>query len=144
MLTKLNIFEPKIYIKGSCIKTNIKDLPTKNEIKNKLFKYFNEHPEERHFFQKNFDLVSKKPLINFINPDTIYYIKSFIFEINESTYNKIYNSIYDKFLMELNEINAMAYADLSMYYPDRYEYQISYLLIEKLANLIDEFESFKK
>ena len=135
MLTKLNIFEPKITIKGFHIETNIKDIPSKIEIKDKICNYFNENPKERHFFQENFNLVSKDPL-NFLNPDTIFHMKSFIFEINESSYNKIYNSIYDKFLIELNEINAMAYADLSMYNPDQYEYQISYLLIENIQNLV--------
>ena len=135
MLTKLNIFVPEITIKGFHIQTNLKDIPTKSEIKDKLCKYFNENPKERHFFQENLNLVSKDQL-NFLNPDIIFHIKSFIFELNESTYNKIYNSIYDKFLIELNEINSMAYADLSIYYPDQYEYQISYLLIENIQNQI--------
>ena len=113
-------------------------MPTKTEIKDKLCKYFNENPEERHFFQKNFGLVSKMPLINFLNPDTIYYLKSFIFEVKEETYNLIYNSIYEKYLLELNEINAIAYADLAMYYPDQLEYQISYLLIENVGKLIEQ------
>ena len=136
MFKNLNIFESKITLKGFHIETNINDLPDKTEIKDKLYKYFNKNPKERHCFQDNFYLIAKKPLINFLNPDIISYLKSYIFEIDDLTYSKIYEFIYNKYLIELNQIKEMTNVELSMFFPDQYEYQISYLLAENIENLI--------
>ena len=54
----------------------------------------------------------------------------------ERAYSKIYEFIYNKYLIELNQIKEMTNVELSMFFPDQYEYQISYLLAENIENLI--------
>lgn len=135
MIPIVNIFEPIVFLNNYKLETNLNEIPNHNDLINKLSNYFNENPNNRYLFQMNIKSEFNDLLQKNLNPDTIYHLKSFVFNINETQIKSIYNSIYETYISEINNIIFDAYADLSMYPPDDYNYQMSYLLIEQAESL---------